>query len=86
MIAFGITLLLSITFLSAVAVLFPSLRQAWRIYGELSRALSLCQDERLVTVHLTETARRAPQPRRHARGAVRPIIQPMRLGALRVAA
>ena len=85
MIGFVITLLLSATFLTAIAVLVPSLRQAWKAYGELSRALAFCNDDRVATVRITEPAKRAPQARRHVRGAGRPI-QPARTGALRAVA
>lgn len=85
MIGFGITLLLSITFLAAIAVLVPSLMQAWRAYGALNHALSLCRDDRMVMVSVADNAKRTPRPRRHMRGAVRPI-QPARTGALCAAA
>lgn len=83
MIGLVITLLLTITFLTAIAVLVPSLKQAWLAYGELKRALSLCADDRVVTVRV-ENGFRPTQPRRHPRATTRSM--PIRTGAMRAAA
>lgn len=85
MIGFVITLLLAITFLAALAVLAPSLRQAWQAYGELKQALALCSNDRIVIVRMTGESRRAPQPRRHARVSMRPMPS-VRTAAMRAAA